>query len=126
MTEHFRCVRLEARLSRDDCARRYRRAHRTRDKDISGMQQGFRGCGDCPTIGPAHARGERPEVELVQIVPVRSSKPIRPDVCLGCGGPLPRPGNGAAGRLRRRACSTLCREVIARGQGADYWPTGGA
>lgn len=116
---HFRCARLEARLTVADCANRYTRAHKN-TKDISGMQQHFRGCGDCD-VGRGHAQGYIMPVPLVELIPVKATKPITPDVCQGCGGPLPPPGDGAAGRLRRRACSTYCREILTRGGAATFY-----
>lgn len=63
----FRCEPYNAKISTRACGRRYKAARRKRGR-VKGqtLVNTHSFCADCP-IGRAHAAGETPAVELVQI-----------------------------------------------------------
>ncbi|MEC7520122.1 MAG: hypothetical protein VYE22_09675 [Myxococcota bacterium] len=66
--ELFRCERLATKLTRTSCTQRFRRARKEAGgRGAKGQRHlAAAGCTDCP-IGAAHARGETPDVELVEL-----------------------------------------------------------
>lgn len=74
--ELFACDRLSTKLTRASCGQRYERAQReAAGRGAKGQQHlAAAGCTGCPT-GAAHARGEAPDVELVELRTPHAFKP---------------------------------------------------
>lgn len=66
--ELFQCERLATKLTRRSCTQRFRRARKEAGgRGAKGQRHlAAAGCTDCP-VGAAHARGETPDVELVEL-----------------------------------------------------------
>ena len=67
MNEFFWCETINAKLTRDACGRRHKRANRRGFPGKTLHNDVFMSCAKCD-IGAAHKRGDRPDVMVVDVV----------------------------------------------------------
>lgn len=110
LAQTFLCPYLHSTISRHSCGARHRYYASKGSAAVTNERLGVASCvcRTCP-IGSEHARGQRPTVQLVQVIAKPGSRKSRIPRCFGCGEPITRQRMSYS---RSLFCSLSCESAV--------------